>query len=87
MYVAVEHKIWDAVSPLLMYAFNTARLEVTGYTPLFLLYACHHSSFDAFDASRLARLRTLSSHAHAPGTTRGVYQSVSLQVILRGYGY
>lgn len=45
MYVAADHKNWDAVLPFVTYAFNTAKHEVTGYTPFFLLYARHPQSF------------------------------------------
>lgn len=85
MYVSADHKNWDAVLPFVTYAFNTAKHEVTGYTPFFLLYARHPQTFldtilpfstnenasvaqtlcRAEEARRLARLRTLSSHARA----------------------
>lgn len=45
MYVSNDHKNWDSVLPFVTYAYNTAKHEVTGYAPFFLLYARHPQSF------------------------------------------
>lgn len=40
LYVAADHKNWDAVLQFVMYAYNTATHDVAGYSPFFLLGAC-----------------------------------------------
>lgn len=39
LYVSAGHKNWDAVLPFVTYAYNTAKHEVTGHAPFYLLYA------------------------------------------------
>jgi hypothetical protein len=38
MYVDVEQKDWDLVLPFVTFAYNTAKQDVTGFTPFFLLH-------------------------------------------------
>lgn len=45
MYVDADHRNWDAVLPFVTYAYNTAKHEVTGHSPFFLLYARNPQSF------------------------------------------
>lgn len=45
LYVSADHKNWDAVLPFITYAYNTAKHEVTGYAPFYLLYARSPQSF------------------------------------------
>ncbi|UYV82532.1 hypothetical protein LAZ67_21002703, partial [Cordylochernes scorpioides] len=39
MYTGVEQKDWDQVLPYVTFAYNTAKQEVTGNTPFFLVHA------------------------------------------------
>ncbi|GFT76104.1 retrovirus-related Pol polyprotein from transposon 412 [Trichonephila clavipes] len=38
MYVDVEQKNWDEILPFVTFAYNTAKQETTGFTPLYLLH-------------------------------------------------
>ncbi|UYV65317.1 K02A2.6-like [Cordylochernes scorpioides] len=44
-YTGVEQKDWDQVLPYLTFAYNTAKQEVTGYTPFFLVHACEAETY------------------------------------------
>ncbi|GFY48523.1 retrovirus-related Pol polyprotein from transposon 17.6 [Trichonephila inaurata madagascariensis] len=38
MYVDAEHKNWDEILPFVIFAYNTAKQETTGFTPFYLLH-------------------------------------------------
>ncbi|GFS54092.1 hypothetical protein TNCV_2526601 [Trichonephila clavipes] len=38
MYVDVEQKNWDEILPFVTFAYNTAKQEITGFTPFYLLH-------------------------------------------------
>ncbi|GFY75052.1 transposon Ty3-I Gag-Pol polyprotein [Trichonephila inaurata madagascariensis] len=38
MYVDVEQKMWDRISPFVTFAYNTARQDTTSFTPFFLTF-------------------------------------------------
>ncbi|GFW17887.1 transposon Ty3-I Gag-Pol polyprotein [Trichonephila clavipes] len=38
MYVDVEQKNWDEILPFVIFAYNTAKQETTGFTPFYLLH-------------------------------------------------
>lgn len=37
-YVDSDHKDWDEILPMVLYAYNTSKHEITGETPFFLLF-------------------------------------------------
>ncbi|GFY61470.1 transposon Ty3-I Gag-Pol polyprotein [Trichonephila inaurata madagascariensis] len=39
MYVDAEQKNWDEILPFVTFAYNTAKQETTGFTPLYLLHS------------------------------------------------
>ncbi|GFY50676.1 transposon Ty3-I Gag-Pol polyprotein [Trichonephila inaurata madagascariensis] len=38
MYIDMEQTNWDEIPPFVTFAYNTAKQEITGYTPFYLLH-------------------------------------------------
>lgn len=48
MYIDKDHKTWDTVLPFLTFAYNMACQDITGFSPLYLLYG--HDASTIFNA-------------------------------------